>query len=324
MYSTDRRRFLASAAAAAVALPLSAGAQPSFPNRPVRVIIGFPPGSALDPDARLITREMERRLGQPVVIEHKPGARGTIGAKLVASSPPDGHTLYYGNAISIHPIFNRNNAVDAAKDFSPVSASTRVPYYVIVRSTLPVRTLQELVEYGKAHPDELKHGAPSQTFDLIMSMLSQRTGVATRSIPYRASPDMIVALLAGDLDVSAGPVQTYVTHLRSGRLRALFVADSKRSALLPEVPTAAEFGLPGLEMGATNGFWAAAGTPRPVLLKLSEVVAAAVAMPEIAEQIRTGSGDDPVGSTPEGQLQAYQRDVRFWSDAAQHAKFTPS
>ena len=314
-----RRRFLAMA----VAAPSLALAQSDFPTRPIRVIIGFPPGSALDPDARLITREMERRLGQPVVIEHRPGARGTIGARLVATSPPDGHTLYYGNAISIHPIFNKNNAVDAGKDFSAVSATTRVPYYVIVRSSLPVRTLQELIDYNRARPGELKHGAPSQTFDLMMKMLTERTGVASRSIPYRASPDMIVALLAGDIDVSAGPVQTYVTHLRSGTLRALFIADKRRSPMLPEVQTSAEFGLPEFEMGATNGLWAAAGTPRAIIQKLSAAAVAAVADPAIADQIRKGSGDTPVGSTPEAQLQAFESDTRFWAEAARRSNFTP-
>lgn len=321
MFPIDRRRLLAGAAAAA--LPLPAVTQSTFPRKAIRVVIGFPPGSALDPDARLITRDMERQLGQPVVIEYHPGARGTIGAKLVSSSAPDGHTLYYGNAISIHPIFNRNNAVDAGKDLSPVSASTRVPYYVISRASLPTATLQEFAAYGKAHPGELKHGAPSQTFDLMMRMLSDRTGVATRSIPYRASPDMIVALLAGDLDISAGPVQTYLTHLRSGKLRGMFIADTKRSTLLPNVPTSAEFGLPGFEMGATNGFWAPSGTPREATQKLSDAIRAAVATPAIAAQIRGGSGDEPLGTTPEEQLQAFERDTKFWGDAARRARFTP-
>ena len=321
MKNPARRKFLAGSLA--VATPSFSFSQDNFPAKQIRVIIGFPPGSALDPDARLITKEMALRFGQPVVIEHRPGARGTIGARLVASSQPDGHTLYYGNAISIHPIFNKNNSIDAAVDFSAVSASTRVKYYVIARSGLPVRTLKDLIDYGKAHPGELKHGAPSQTFDLMMRMVTEGSGINTLSIPYRASPEMIIALLAGDIDIAAGPVQTYISHIKSGTLRGLFIADRKRSAILPEVQTSSEFGLSGFEVGATNGFWAPAGTPRSIIQKLSIAISGAVANPLINEQILKGSGDEPLGTTPEMQLQLFQSDSKFWAMAAQKSNFNP-
>ena len=297
-------------------------AQP-YPFKPFRVVIGFPPGSIIDTVARLVGSEMEKKLGQPMVLEFKPGANGTIGAKSVVNASPDGYTFYYGNALLAHPLFNLNNAVDAAKEFTPISRFATLPYFLVSRASLPVKSYQELVAYSKANPDRLTHGAPTTTTDLLMQMLKSRTGIESRSIPYKGSPQMVIALLAGEIDLTITSVQAFLPHIQAGTVRALMLTSPRRSPVLPNVATTTELALTNFDMALNFGLWAPLGTPREIAQRLSAEAAVALRNPSIIEQIRKGSAADAVGSTPEEQMLAFESEVKSWSEAIRLANFRP-
>ena len=287
----------------------------TYPSKPVRIIIGNPPGSVVDVTIRPVAEELTRRMGQPVIVENRPGANSRIGAKAVVGASPDGYTLFYSLVMQSHSLFVRENSVDAGKDLLPVSQLVSTPWVLVVRSSLPVTTLQELVAYSKANPGSLKHGAPAAIVDIPMKVLGDRAGFESRSIPYKSSPQVMVALLSGEVDLGMGSAQTYTAQLQAGKVRALFALATKRVAVVPDVPAASEVGLPNFEVPAYYGLWAPLGTPRDIIAKLSAEAAAAVRTPAIVEQIRKSSGGEALGTTPEEQMKQYEAEVRFWTEA---------
>ena len=299
----------------------SVSAQP-YPSKTVQFIHGFPPGTILDAVSRVVSVEMAKLLGQPIILDFKPGGNGIVGGKYVMSAKPDGYTLYYGNATSFHPLFVRENAIFAGTDFSPVSNVTAVPYFVFSSAKIPATTFQELVAYSKNNPDNFKFGATSQTIDLVMQILKDRNGLISRGIPYKSTGQMVTALIVDEVETTIGAVQPFLPHIKAGTIRALFVASPKRSPLLPNVPTAAEAGIPNFEVTVNYGLWSPPGTPRDIAQKISGAVAASLKLPAIIEQIRN-IGAEPVGSTPEEQLRAFELDTRFWTEAAKLSNFKP-
>lgn len=295
----------------------------AWPARPIRFVIGFGPGTSLDAVSRLVGNEMEKKLGQPIVLEFKPGANGIIGARSVMTASPDGHTFYYGNATSFHPLFNRDNPVYAATDFAPVSGVATAPYFLFVTAKRPFTTFREVAAFAKANPDTLTHGGTSQTTDLIMQMLRDRSGVASRGIPYKSTPNVVNALLVGEVDTAITNVQAFLPHIQSGRVKVLFIASARRSALLPAVPTAAEAGVINFEVTANYGLWAPLATPREIVNRMQQEVVAALRVPSVEERLRNAFGMEPVGSTPEEQLRAFEGETRFWTEAARMANFKP-
>lgn len=287
----------------------------SYPSKPVRIIIGNPPGSVVDVTIRPIAEELTRRLGQPFIVENRAGANSRIGARAVASAPPDGYTLFYSLVMQSHSLFVRDNAVDAGKDLMPVSQLISTPWVLVVRSSLPVKSLQELVAYSKANPDTLKHGAPAAIVDIPMKFLGDRAGFQSRSIPYKSSPQVMVALLAGEVDLGMGSAQTFLAQLAAGKLRALAAVATKRVAVVPDVPALPEVGVRDFEVPAYYGLWAPLGTPRDIINKLSAEATTVVRLPAIIEQIRNSSGGEVLGTTPDEQMKQYESEVRFWTEA---------
>lgn len=302
-----------------VLLPSPAIAQ-VFPSRPITVVIGYPPGTPNDTVMRPVARDMERLLGQPVVIEHKPGANATIAARYVANAKPDGYTLLLGGMDAIHPLLTRYNAVDAGKELAPVSHLATASFYLISSASLPVSTFQELVAYARKSPKSLRHGSPAPTIDLALHMLGLKTGITSEGIPYPASPQVVIAMLGGDINLGFGVPQAFAQHIQAGKMRALFIASPKRSALLPNVPTAAEAGVADFEVGSHNGLWAPALTPKDIIQKLSLAAAATFKNPAFLDQMRA-IGLEPVGSTPEEQLRTFESQMRFWTEAVQRTNF---
>ena len=300
----------------------TAGAQ-QFPTKPIHIVITYPPGTTYDGAGRPVATEMQKRLGQPVVFEYKPGANTTIGAKYVAGSPPDGHTLLFSSPITAHQLLNKNNALDAARELTPISLVSNLPYFVVARSSLPVTTIQELAAYSKANPGKLTHGVAAVTQDLVMTVIADRIGAASRSIPFKASAQITVSMLNSEVDLAISSVQAFLPHIQAGTMRALVITAPKRSAGLPNVPTSAEAGMPGLVVGANFGLWAPAGTPREIVQRLNAEVVAALKLPDVVEQIRKGSGSDAVGSSPEDLMRNFQDEVRFWTEASKIANFQP-
>ena len=297
-------------------------AQP-FPNKPIRLITGNSPGTVIDGSARMIGVELEKSLGQPVVIEFKTGANGTIAAQAVKSAPADGYTLYLGSAPQVHPLLNANNGVDAAKEYTSVSLLVKAPYFLFARSNLPFTSVAELAAYSKANPQTLKFGAASQLQELVMEVIKNKTGIAiSQNIPYRGSPPVVTAMLANDVDLATSSAPPFLPHVQTGKLRALLIASDKRMPDLPQVPTGFEVGMP-VELGLYVGLWAPAGTPAAVVRKLSSAFAAATKLPAIADQLRKTFGAEPIGSTPEEQSRFFESDMKVWSDAAAATNFKP-
>ena len=294
-----------------------------YPTKPIRFVIGFPPGTIIDTVARMVGSEMEKQLGQPIVLEFKPGANGTIAARYVVSSSPDGYTFYYGNILLAHPLFNRNNAVDATRELAPVSRFVTLPYFLVARAGLPVRSIQDLVAYAKANPGALTHGAPTVTTDLLMQMLKDGSGIDSRSIPYKGSPQMLTALLAGEIDTTISSVQAFLPHIQAGTIRALLVTSPRRSPVLPNVATTSDASLPNFDMALNFGLWAPLRTPREIVQKLSVAASASLKNPSLVEQILKRSAADVVGSTPEEQMRSFEAEVTHWSEAIRRANFQP-
>jgi len=305
----------------AILLPAAGSAQ-SYPTRPIHFVIGFTPGALTDGIARVVAQEMEKALGQPIVLEFRPGANGTIAARSVASSNPDGYTFFFGSTLPMHPIFALHNAVDAEKQLVAVSRAATQPFYFMSSAKLPVRSYQELIAYQRRTGAHVTQGSSTALQDLVMEVLRQKSGLNTTSIPFKGSPEVATALLAGDIDVTVGGVLAYLPHVQMGKARLLFVASRERSRLLPDVPSATEAGLPDLEAGLDYGLWAPVGIPADVRLKIGNAMAAAVRMPGIAAKIRALNAD-PDGSTPEEAARGFSAAVRFWRDAARAAGFPP-
>lgn len=294
----------------------------SWPAKPIKVVIGFPPGTIIDATMRLVANEMEKKLGQQIVLEFKPGANGTIGAKSVATAPPDGYTLTYGNSVSIHPMFTRNNAVDALKDLVSISNVMTTPFYFMSSAKLPARSFDELLKHQKTVPDGLSQGNSVEVQDLIFDILKERTGFVSRSIPYKGSSQTVVALLAGEVDVSIGSILAYIPHVQAGTVRPLFILAPNRHSQFPGLPTAAEIGIPNFELALDYGLWAPLGTSNDIVQKLATEAAIAARVPAVAEQIRK-LGSEPVGSTPEGQTRSFDAQMKVWADAIRKSGFKP-
>ena len=294
----------------------------AFPSKPLRIFLGIPVGGTSDVAARAIATPMSKALGQPIIIENRPGANATIAASLVSKSDPDGYSYFFGSAAQIYHVFNKVGGIDARAEFSPVSNIQTGGYAAVVRSTLPIRSWPELLAYSKANPDKLNFASPSSLNDLIMAVLKSRTGFSFTSIPYKGTNDVITALLGSQSDFTTSTVGPYLATIQSGGVRALFVTSGKRVSLAPDVPTLGEVGVPDFEVSFNVGLWAPQRTPREFINPVNAAAAAAAKLPDVVALFRK-LGADAVGSTPEEQLKTIDGELRFWSEAARIAKFTP-
>lgn len=313
-------RMIATAVMFAIA---GASSSQSYPVKPITVVFGFPPGTSLDSIARPVTDEMAKRLGQRFIFEFKPGASATIAAKYVVNAKPDGYTLLYCNCLPSHPVFVRNNSVDPVKELASVSLFASGPYVLFSRGNLPAASMQELLAYAKANPGKLRYGSANPAIDIAFSMLKSRNGFVAEGIPYKSGPQIIAAMLAGEIDLTFAPVFGFMPHIQSGKLRAVFFAAPSRYAGLPDVPTSAEAGVADFDVGGLQGLWTPLGTPKDIVHKLAAEAALAVKNPGISELIRKSFDFVPVGSTPEEQLRMFEASVKLWSEGARAANFQP-
>jgi tripartite-type tricarboxylate transporter receptor subunit TctC len=272
----------------------------TYPSKPIKVIVGFPPGGGNDIFARLVGAKLQEALGQAVVVENKPGANGIIAIESVAKSPPDGYTLLVGatGQITINPVVYSKLPYDPLRDLAPISATGSFPLIVTVHPSVPANSIQELIAYAKANPDKLSYSAGSTSFQLATEMFKQMTGTRITHIPYKGSAQSINALLTGDVQLSFIDSPPVMPQIRAGKLKALAVTSSSRSPSLPEVPTVAESGVPGYEMMLWSAFFVPAGTPREIVSKLHAEVARIVHLPDVKEKFDS-FGVVPIGNTPE-------------------------
>lgn len=309
------RTGLASAALAAGLLAAPTAQAEDYPARPVRVIVPFSPGGAVDGPMRLLAEGLSKRLGQAVVVENRPGAGATIGTEFVARSPADGYTLLLAsqtNAISA--TLYAHVSYDPIEDFEPISLIGREPGVIVVNPSLPVRSLQELIAYVKAHPGEVDYASSGNGSGqhLFAALLCSMTGMKMNHVPYRGSAQATTDLLAGQVKLAIPGTAGMVGHIRAGKLRALAVTGARRSPLLPDVPTVAEAGVPGYEAYVWMGLLAPKGTPPALIGRLNRELLAVLATDEVKRYMES-AGIEIVGSTPAQFGAFYRAEKALWA-----------
>jgi tripartite-type tricarboxylate transporter receptor subunit TctC len=318
-HSVPRRAALALLAAPALR-PGAARAQ-AWPARPLRVIVPFAPGGATDLIARLIADNLAGPLGQQVVVENRAGAFGIIGADAVAKAAPDGHTLLAGSPgpMAVNPYVYRTLPYDPARDLVGVSMVATIPYVMVVPATLPVSSVQEFVALARARPGSMNFATSGMASRLTVEMFRALAGgLELEMVQYRGGAPARTDLLAGRIQLVIEQAPSFLEDFRSGRLRALAVGTTRRFALLPEVPTMQEAGVPGYEASAWLGYAAPAGTPVETRRRLAAEIDRILALPAIRERLLSW-GAEPVGGTPEDMDRMLTEDRHRWSEAVRVA-----
>jgi tripartite-type tricarboxylate transporter receptor subunit TctC len=289
------------ATAVATALTAQLAWAQAFPTKPIRMVVAFPAGGSTDLSARALGEKLATALGQPVIIDNKPGASGNIGADFVAKSAPDGHTLLMAaTSFVTAPAFFPKLGWDPAKDFAPVSLVATVPIIVVVHPSLPVHNPRDLIAYSKANPGKLNLASPGAATLTRLSgeMFKQAAGVDWVTVHYKGGAPAVADLLGGQSHIMFANISDVITQVKAGRLRALAVTGARRSAIAPELPTLAESALPGFEISTWQAVVAPAGTPRDVIQRLNTEIVRAMALPEVKEKFLS-FGTDAATSTPE-------------------------
>jgi tripartite-type tricarboxylate transporter receptor subunit TctC len=321
-FRTGARRAAAILASALVLA--AAGAFAQYPNKSIKLIVPYPPGGATDVIGRVLAQRLGGPLGQQVVIDNRGGAGGNIGAEAVAKSPPDGYTLLMG-ALTSHSIMatleKGTIRYDLNKDLVPVAVVGSVPLVWVVHPSLPVKTLQELVAYAKANPGKLTYassgaGAPQR---MCAELFKLKIGADMIHVPYKGSGPAMNDLVGGQVLTMCETVPASLQLIKAGKLRALAVTTAERISMLPEVPTAAEAGVTGIEVSSLFGVMAPAGTPAPIVAKLNAEIEKVLAMPEAQEQFLQ-QGAYTVKMTPEQSGERIRREIAQWARVIEEAK----
>ena len=290
----------------------------NYPNRPVRMVVGFPPGGGTDVVARIIAPGLSENLGQSVVIENRPGATGTVAAAAVAKSTPDGYTIMMGHVSvnAIAPSLFPNLQYDVLKDFAPVTLAASVPHFVVVHPSLPVHSIRELIAYARERPGKLSFPSAGNgsTPHLAGEIFKSMAGVNLVHVPYKGSGQSMADLLAGQHQVAFDTAPASAGNVRSGRMRVLGVSTAKRIPEYPDVPTVAEAGVPGYEVITWYGVFAPAGTPAAVVNRLHAEIAKAMESPVAHARLAEAGADGSVTRSPE-EFAAIVR-----ADTARYAK----
>jgi tripartite-type tricarboxylate transporter receptor subunit TctC len=308
-----------------MAAPLLATAQ-QYPVKPVRIITGSAPGAAVDHTARLAAQVWTASFGQSFVVEPRLGASGSIATEYVAKSAPDGYTLALGSmaTLCVVPHLYARIGYDSVRDFAPVTIVAAGDFVVDVHPSLPVRTLKELIALGSAQPDKLTFGTAGagSVSHLGIEMLKSMAKVRFLHIPYKGVAPAMVSLLSGETSLMYDPILTSLPHVKSGRIRALAVGAARRTALMPELPTVAEAGLPGFEASSWFGIVAPAATPREVIARLHAALVKGVGAPDIAQRL-VSQGMEPVLNTPEHFAERIRVDLPRWGRVVREAGIRP-
>lgn len=312
---------LAAMAALVASPPLSAQ---HYPSRPVKIIVAFPPGAVTDTTSRLIATRLTALLGQPVIVENKPGAAGVIGTEAALKAPPDGYTLtVISSPYATAPTLHRLN-FDPIGDITAIIQISEGPFLLVVPSSLPVKNVQELVALAKAKPGMLNFGSagPGSSSHLATELFAARTGTKMNQIPYNGGNPAITDAISGRTDLLIFPLATVLPHVRAGKLRAIAVASRERSAAAPDIPTVAESGLADYEVVLWVGLAGPKGLPRPIVDRLNAEVAMALKSGETGERLRA-DGSSTVGGTPEQFLATIKKDIELWREVARKAGVRP-
>ena len=292
----------------------------AYPSKPIRLVAPSTPGDAPDVIARLIADKLSPVLGQPVVVENKPGAGGVVGSDAVAKAAPDGYTLIMGNAGShgINAAVYANLPYDIQRDFAPVSQVAVAPNVMVINPSVPATSVAEFIAYAKTQPGKLSYasGGNGSSAHMSIELFKSMAGIDLQHIPYKGSSPALTDLVGGQVAVFIGNMPPTVPLVKAGKLRALAVTTKTRSALMPELPTIAESGLPGYETVAWFGVLAPAGTPPDVVNRLSQEIGRIARSPDVRDKL-LAMGAEPVGGTPEEFKTVIDRDIAKWKPLAQ-------
>jgi len=309
-------RILAAAVAALASLPVAslvhAQSGAAYPNRPLKLVVPFPPGGGADLTARTLAQKMGDAMGQSIVVDNRPGANGLIGTDLVAKAAPDGYTILLVDrgALGINPSLYAKLPYDPLKDFAYIGIATEGPYVLVANPAIPAKTLGEFVALAKAKPGSINYASygVGSMAQLNLEAVNQRLGIDLQHVPYKGAGPAVTAVVAGEVGVTIASVPGVLGFVRDGRVRALAVGSDKRLALFPDVPTMAEAGGGDTLIATYFALAAPAGTPPAVVARLNTEMKRALAAPEVAERF-VAAGLVPTGSSPEVMAQTVKQDV---------------
>jgi tripartite-type tricarboxylate transporter receptor subunit TctC len=318
----DRRQCLAAMLlAAAAAIPPAAWAQDAYPSRVVKVVVGFPAGSAADVAARAVAEALAKRLGQPFIVDNRPGAASSIAAKAVATSPPDGYTIFVGTvANAINKAFQDPASPDLAQDFSAVTMIGSVPNILVVNPSLGIASVDQLISAAKAKPGQIAYASSGYGTSPHLSgeLFSAMAGIKMLHVPYRGSTPAVTDLLGGQVGVMFSPASTVLPHIAAGTLKALGTTGAKRTELAPDLPTIQELGFKDFESSVWFGFLLPVGTPSSVVGKIEAATHAAVDQPDLQKLFRA-QGIEVVKSTPDEFAHFIRSETDKWAKVIQSA-----
>ena len=301
-----------------------AGAQ-AYPNRPIRVIIPQSAGGSTDLAVRAVTQRLGDVLGQPAVVDNRPGAGSLVGTDLVAKAAPDGHTLLgVASSFSINPSLHTNLPFDPVRDFAPISRLCALPHILVVHPAVPVKSLKELIALAKAKPGQLNVATSgiSTSTHMAAELFMYMTGTKMVTVPYKGGAPGNIALVSGEVQLYFATISTALPHIRAGKLRALAVTTRKRTAAAPEYPTIAEAGLPGYEHASWVGMLAPAGTPPAIISRLNSEIARIVHLPEVREFLLR-DGLEPEGDSAKEFTANIRNEVAKWIKVVKAAGIKP-
>ena len=295
----------------------------AWPGKPIKVIVPYTPGGSTDTVSRVVFERVAQSLGQPIIIENKPGANSTLGVGVAARSAPDGYTF-----VSVLAAYSANMSLYSKlsykpSDLTPVAEMAELPLFLFASKKVPAKTVAELVDYGKKHPDALTFGSSGvgSSAHLTGERLSMESKVRMTHVPYNGSAPILPALVSGEVSVAFDPLLVPMPHVKSGKINVLAVASAKRWPGEPNIPTMEEAGFPGFVMSSWTGLLAPAGTPQPVIDRMAREIAAATRSPEVAKKL-TDLGFIPVGSTPDEFRKLIERDTTRYAQIVKAGKIT--
>lgn len=311
-----RWRFIGMAlGASAFVATVSAQPQQTYPNRPIRLVVPVAPGGSSDISARLFSQRLTDTFGQQVVLDNRAGAGGIIGTELAAHALPDGYTLLLAStANTVHPALHKNLPYDIVKDFAPVSMLVAFPFLLLVHPSVAAKSVKELIALGKAKPGQINYASNGNGTmpHIVAELFKSMAGVNLVHVPYKGTGPALIGVITGEASLSFHSVSATLQHINAGRLRALAVADEKRSPSLPDLPTAAEAGVPGFEAGSFAGVLAPAGTPKAIIAKLHGEFTRILRLAEVKERLAAFDWE-PVGNTPEEFGAIIKKEVAKWA-----------
>jgi tripartite-type tricarboxylate transporter receptor subunit TctC len=324
MPQTFRSAALLVAFAAAAALPSLAATQ-TYPVKPVRMVVGFPPGGAVDIVARIVGKKLGENMNVQFVVDNRPGAASMIGAEIVTKAPADGYTVFVtAGSLAVSAGLQKHLPFDPVKDFAAVGLLASTPNVIVVQPSLPVKTIADLVELARTKPGEFNFGSggTGTMTHLSGELLKLMTNVKMTHVPYKGAPLAFTDVMAGRIQMAVGALPGALSQIKAGRVRAIAVTTTKRSPSAPEIPTVAESGVPGYEASNWYGMLAPAATPAALVNKLDTEIGRALRDAEVADQLRR-NGLDPLPSTPEEFARYLKSEIAKWTKVIKAAGVQP-